>query len=251
MSGRVGSITTGIITDGLVFNMDAANRASYPRTGTTVTDTIGNLTGSMVGTSFNITDNATFNFDGIDDRIDLPNNIPVLTYGTLSMWFKIPSSTTNITNVLFSLYEGNSNRFSLSIGEATSYYSNESLMALFWNGGSASNISYAPVTREGHTHYFDDTWHNIVLIIDSGPAPRTKIYIDNVNKTLSYPFGSNTGTGFTNLSPSAVRIGDRFYDGADGQYFDGNIGPVHIYNRALSATEVLHNYNALAGRFGL
>ena len=35
MSGRVGSITTDIIADGLVFNMDAANRASYPRTGPT------------------------------------------------------------------------------------------------------------------------------------------------------------------------------------------------------------------------
>ena len=37
---KYGSITTGIIADGLVFNMDAANRACYPKTGTTATDTI-------------------------------------------------------------------------------------------------------------------------------------------------------------------------------------------------------------------
>ena len=36
MSGRVGSITTDIIADGLVFNMDAANRASYSRRGNIV-----------------------------------------------------------------------------------------------------------------------------------------------------------------------------------------------------------------------
>ena len=29
MSGKIGSITTDIIKNGLVFNMDAANRASY------------------------------------------------------------------------------------------------------------------------------------------------------------------------------------------------------------------------------
>ena len=31
--------------------------------------------------------------------------------------------------------------------------------------------------------------------------------------------------------------------------FNGNIGPAQIYNRALSANELLHNYNALKGRF--
>ena len=34
-------------------------------------------------------------------------------------------------------------------------------------------------------------------------------------------------------------------------YFDGKMGPVRSYNRALSATEVLQNYNATKGRFGL
>ena len=40
MSGRVGSITTNIVTDGLVFHVDAANRASYPKTGTKLFNTI-------------------------------------------------------------------------------------------------------------------------------------------------------------------------------------------------------------------
>ena len=44
---KFGSITTPIITDGLVFNMDAANRASYPRIGTTWFDTIGTNNGTL------------------------------------------------------------------------------------------------------------------------------------------------------------------------------------------------------------
>ncbi len=40
MGIRRGSISTPIIADGLVFNMDAANRASYPKTGTKSYNTI-------------------------------------------------------------------------------------------------------------------------------------------------------------------------------------------------------------------
>jgi len=242
-----------IVTDGLVFCVDPANKVSWSGpNSSTVNDLIGTPTGSIFyDASGSYGDNNSFAFDGVDDRINLTNNIPSLTYGTLSIWFKIPSNTTNPTQALFNIYEGTSNRFALSIGEATSTYSNESLMALFWNGGSSANISYAPVTREGHTHYFDDTWHNIVLTIDSGNAPRTKIYIDKINKSLFYPFGSNTGVGFTNLSPISITIGNRFYDGSHGNYFDGSIGPILIYNRALSGPEVTQNYNRLKGRFGL
>jgi hypothetical protein len=255
MPVTAGPIYPGI-KDGLVFAIDPANKDSW--VGPT-SDTVNNLptynssiTGSIsYDTSGSYGDNNSFAFDGVDDRINLTNNIPSLTYGTISMWFKIPSNTTNITQALFNIYEGTSNRFVLSIGEATGAYSNESLMAFFWNGGSTSNISYAPVTRQGHTYYFDDTWHNIVLTIDSGDAPRTKIYIDTVSRSLSYPFGSNTGVGFTNLSPISVTIGCRFYNGSFGNFFDGSIGPILIYNRALSAPEVLQNYNRLKGRFNL
>ena len=44
MSGRVGSITTEIIADGLEFNVDPANRASYIPDATTSFDTVNNST---------------------------------------------------------------------------------------------------------------------------------------------------------------------------------------------------------------
>ena len=52
-----------------------------------------------------------------------------------------------------------------------------------------------------------------------------------------------------NYGPSNINVGTTY--NAGGFFFNGNIGPYHIYNRALSSTEVLHNYNALKGRFGL
>jgi len=35
------------------------------------------------------------------------------------------------------------------------------------------------------------------------------------------------------------------------EYWGGNMADFQLYNRALSASEVLQNYNAQRGRFGL
>ena len=77
MGIRRGEITTKIVSDGLVFNMDPANRASYPRTGATVTDTIGDITGTLTGANgdnntpqWENTNGGIFDFDGTDDAID-------------------------------------------------------------------------------------------------------------------------------------------------------------------------------------
>ena len=80
MSGRVGSITTDIIADGLVLNMDAANRASYPVQRTLATAESGSCyntldltqSGSFISDPQFITQPVSASswvFDGIDDYI--------------------------------------------------------------------------------------------------------------------------------------------------------------------------------------
>ena len=90
---KFGSITTPIITDGLIFNMDAANRASYPRTGVTATDTIGNKVGTLLnGVDFNTT-LLQFELDGINDNISISNtlNFEKTDPFTISAWIKVNS----------------------------------------------------------------------------------------------------------------------------------------------------------------
>ena len=93
---KYGSITTGIIADGLVFNMDPANRASYPKTGIKTFNTIDTAdSGSLINdVAFN-TNPSTFEFglDGVDDYIDFGSNICTslgssVTQLTTSIWFK-------------------------------------------------------------------------------------------------------------------------------------------------------------------
>ena len=57
-----------IVTDNLVFFLDAANTKSYPGTGTTWTDMMGTNNGTIDGATFNTN---VFDFDGTDDYADL------------------------------------------------------------------------------------------------------------------------------------------------------------------------------------
>ena len=76
MSGRVGSITTDIIADGLVLNMDAANRAStIPSTSTDKTfNTIDLSQSGSFAADATVYDSSTISpsyaFDGTGDYID-------------------------------------------------------------------------------------------------------------------------------------------------------------------------------------
>ena len=69
-----------IVTDGLVLCVDPANKESYPGSGTTVTDLIGNDHNGTLenGTGFNSSNFGIFTFDGANDYIELDTSLNVL-----------------------------------------------------------------------------------------------------------------------------------------------------------------------------
>ena len=235
MSGRVGSITTDIIADGLVFNMDAANRASYPKTGTTATDTINNLTGTFSSSPiFEPSEGqGVIDFDGTDvinfGTDVFTNYLSGATQFTFGYWCK---KDTSGSDMMAGSWE-HSDRDGMFI----QWYTNGTLYFGISNGGSNNNtvsLSWA------------DRYFYLVGVFDGSLAnnSRGKIYVDGVLTSFS---AATNITSFTTDS-SELQLGSlQNYS----NYSDGKIGPAHIYNRALSSTEVLHNYNALKGRFGL
>tara|TARA_B100000497_G_scaffold122081_1_gene152702 strand:- start:1627 stop:2319 length:693 start_codon:yes stop_codon:yes gene_type:complete len=230
MSGRVGSITTDIIADGLVFNMDAANRASYPKTGTTATDTVGNKTGTISGAVFVSDGQGGFDFDGSDDVITT-NLVYSLSSATTEFscgcWFKAGTQTSG--KLLVSNYNFTPIPFNL-------YLKSDGTCQ-----GTSRNSSYTTISVGSGDTYDDNEYHNFYYQRDSNNIYYT--YVDGILK--------NTGTATLGAiaTTNAIRIGKlgQYTQG----YFDGIINTVQIYNRALSSNEVLHNYNALKGRFGL
>ena len=230
MSGRVGSITTDIISDGLVFNMDFANRASYPKTGTTATDTINNLTGTLSSTpTFDTDAGGNFDLDGTD-YIDIGavTEMNSTTKMTISYWCK--KSASNKDMVIGS-------QLSSTNGFWLQWYSDGNV---YWNprNGSSNNRSYALT--------YTSDWICLTGTYDGSlsQSSRCKTYVNGVlvldgTGTPPADFSSTAGNSFR-----ISGLGGSFYS-------DGNVANVQIYNRALSANEVLHNYNALRGRFGV
>ena len=222
---KYGSITTGIIADGLVFNFDAANRACYPKTGTTATDTVDSIEGTLSGPTFvSTTGSGVFNFDGNDDSINLGNQSiggSSLTSLTVSVWvYKTDTSHSTFIGKYAS------QNFNLGVYLGKFFFG---IRTSSWNG--LNNPSFSG---------YENQWLNVCGVWDGSTR---KIYV-NASQVSS---DSKSGTMY--YGSQDVVIGN--LTGASGFYYDGKMGPIHFYNRALSANEVLHNYNALKSRFGL
>ena len=234
-----GSITTNIIKDGLVFNMDAANRASYPRTGTTATDTVESVSGTLQGgTTFSTDGIGSFYYGGGDEYISLTTSLlthvsNVETF-TIGQWAKPAAS-----NDFMSLGHVDTHPYArMNFGT----WNNGNII---YNIGTTGNSSGCAIYK-AYTNW--NNWSYWCCTYDKNQASsgdRLKGYIDGVDPggwTVTTTPSYNTGT-VTNF--------DLGYVGQYGAYCYGYQGPVHIYNRALSAKEVLSNYNGMKARFGL
>jgi hypothetical protein len=236
MSGRVGSITTDIIADGLVFNMDAANRACYPRTGTTATDTINSLSGSFVNqVSFTDSNFGIWDFDGTDDVINC-EGFNINTTFSMNVWVNNDLSSPSYKAFLASPHY-HENGFN---GNWVFRVTNNGSVAFASYDGSSSE-QYAEISVSTMAA---GTWYNLCC---TGDGTNVNIYQNGIFK------GSNTHT--KDLADTAQGLfigGEQPGHGTDhNTEWNGKIACTQIYNRVLSAEEVLYNYNGLRGRFGV
>ena len=221
--------TGGIVTNGLVLNLDAAKVDSYPGTGTTWRDISGNNNNGTLtnGPTFSgIGKQAAIVFDGVDDYVS-GSGTKLTTQGTIITWFK--TSNTYPNNYLFSLpfASGGSNGFDLGFGGSTSF-----------RGIVVTTSTYAELTYT--TTYSDNNWHMGALTYSGTTAT---LYYDGVARNSASITGSllQTANGEFNVA--------RF--GSYGAYAAASISNATVYNRALSADEVSQNFNALRGRYGI
>jgi prepilin-type N-terminal cleavage/methylation domain-containing protein len=76
-----------------------------------------------------------------------------------------------------------------------------------------------------------DGWHHVVFTFEGGEGGAAKLYVDGMERASS---------NYTpNLSSAGIAFGHPSYP------YNGDIDEVRLYNRALSASEVLAEYNAL------
>ena len=243
MSGKVGSITTSIIVDGLVLNMDAANRASYPKTGTTWTDTINGNSGTLTnGPTFDSANGGSIGFDGNDDHVITSINQTSFDFNThtFSIWVKVNSDDTG--EPFGFLNTGFTTSYRLKLNVNSNNDTNSPGKVSFFGRGASGTIfafEFVPSVNDGN-------WHNIVFVFSSMLNNNVTAYYDGAPFSTSTTRAGTVSMGTTSFPAFIGAVNNR---GSILKPLDGNIANIQIYNSVLSASEVLHNYNALKDRF--
>jgi surface protein len=222
----------GIVTNGLVLNLDAGFTPSYPKGGTSWYDiSSGGNNGALInGPTFSAEGGGSIVFDGVDDYAAVPKQSSLVDAAqlTLTSWMKRRISTSKVI-----LYQGDS----IASDVAMELWSDSNV---YFEVGNLSN-SY------GFTTNTSTDWQYLVMVFDgtqTGNSGRLKAYIDGSLLNLTY---SGTIPSTSGPSNSVFSIGNT--QGIGGNFSDGNISQVQIYNRALTDQEVLQNYNATKGRY--
>jgi len=205
-----------VVTNGLVLSLDAADKNSYPGSGTTWRDlTENNYSGSLINTpTFNSANGGSFAFNGTNQYTTTSYPQPAYGTGTSFTWnvWVNPGAGAGAAPIIGN--RGGSLVFTKLTRNAFEYYP----LVI-------SNILTAGV------------WQNACIVKN---GTNFTYYLNSISVAVS--------------SSSATQTLVPFFIGGDntaGEYFVGSVAITQVYNRALSSTEITQNYNAQKSRFGL
>jgi hypothetical protein len=215
-----------IVTDGLVLNMDAGFVSSYPKTGTSWVDLSGSgNSGTLVnGPTFSSENGGIITFDGTNESVEIPqsSNLDLLSYtysfwikrnvGSSDSWLQFLQRSTSNRNPGIWFYISEANRIHFSI--------------ILSNGVNTS------VNPSG---FFQNEWHHFTATVN---------YSNNNTTIIAYRNGVQVDSVSHNGVSPVLGTGGSFFG---RQLMD--VTNLQIYNRALTPSEVLQNYNAGLQRF--
>ena len=216
-----------IVTSGLSLCLDAANKVSYLGSGTSWYNLSGTInTGTLTnGPTFSAANMGSIVFDGVDDYVTgIGSSI-------------VPTSTAAYTVSVWCYRNTNNTGYKELLAQWTNANSGNSFFFGFDNSAVRFTDNWNPITVSGAGN--TNVWMNLVGVYTVSNA---YIYLNGV-------LAATKGSGFTYTGTGPLIIGRQ--GELSSEYFDGRISNVKVYNRALSATEVLQNYNATKTRFGL
>jgi hypothetical protein len=215
-----------IVSDGLVFALDASDRNSYISGSLTWKDLSGNgYNGTLIqSASFNNINGGVISFNGVSSSVTITSNVLQDSGGSINTWV-YPIAAPTVTGYILSSVGTNADRYYVSQG-------GDSLSII--RGNPAAGINFINSVTYNRWYNLTSTW------VSSSLGSSLTGYLNGV-LVGSTP---TTASGVT----STLTIGGYVFS---GQSFSGSIALTQIYNRALSATEVLQNYNALKSRFNL
>jgi hypothetical protein len=221
MAGRVSS---GIVKEGLVMAVDASDRLSYPGSGTTLTDLSGNNNNALFNGGYTASNSGAFTFNGTNQYSDLPFQI------STNFTIEAVINTSNVTKKqgIVSNYSNANDGVGLEVFGAGS-----GLNFFVFLSGVVSGVTVSNVLTNNTINH--------VAATKSGTS--YSLYLNGRS------LGTTTG-GATITQSQNLRIGT---DRSTSQTinFVGNMYNIKVYNRGITAQEVLQNFNATRWKFGI
>ena len=222
-----------IETSGLVLHLDAGNAASYPGSGATWYDISGNGKDATLYASptYSSNNGGTLSFVPGSSQYAEGSALVSLSNFTATVWTKfnnLPGS---------GAYPGVFTDIGTypAINWSILFYGAPSNLSAGYYEGSVSGWhlvqNYSPSTG---------TWYNLTVTYDGS---NIKFYVNgsSFGTTASTAAVSSLGTGYrVACAPDAT---------SNNALTDATVAKAAVYNRALSDSEVLSNYNAIASRF--
>lgn len=247
-----------IVTDGLVLCLDAASKQSYPGSGNVWRDLSNNARNFTLFNpsyySFNSTNSGSIRFartmpptgetGGYAEHTG-SGALAAATYlynnHTTEVWARI--NNRNATN-----YNGNETLNALFVYRGYHcmfYYSSTRLTYEIWNGTSSPQASPALSIGTSGTDIIEAQWFQTVAVRSGN---NLSIYINGIIKGTNV---INTSGGSGGVS-NTIRIAMASPSNENYSWHaDANVSAIKMYNRALTPTEILQNYNATKGRYNL
>ena len=210
-----------IVTEGLVFHVDAGNTSSYSGSGTTWDDLTGSNDATLVnGVTY---DSGSMVFDGVDDYVTVPSTLTIGDTFTYSSWINADSLSGR--SAIFSTRNPNSGDglWQLEVGEA--------------NGPNRVGISVPGVWAytSSDNVISTNTWHHIT-VVKADASTNFEVFVDGVSQGFASQSVSTSGNNNTRVIGAGVNA---IYD-----FFDGKMSSIVMYDKALTAEEIQTNMTA-------
>jgi hypothetical protein len=211
-----------IVTDGLIFKVDASNVKCYPAgSGTSIKDISNNLSGVLTGATAT---GGLYSFPGTGDQIrfttaTLPNN----SSWSIGAWYKTSQSYAYEAGII-------------TIGYSPNIVIRTSGQLRLWMGNYPTTtypqVLGTKVVNNGSWHYSVGTWDGITAKLYTDGILENSAAVSSCALYANFDVGFEQNNGYK-------------------AFQNGFIASAEVYSRALTAVEVFQNFNATRGRYGL
>ena len=224
-----------IVTDGLVFHVDAGNKITNSATVKDISNMVNPLQEGSFNNMLPPIEEGSFKFDGSDEYIDMADALPSIqnnSKGTIDIWFKLNDLT---RQHLFSAGL-NANNTDIYV----TYLSGNFFVVCEDNSAGVFTIRTNGFTIN------QDKYYN-ATITQNGTRPT--IYMNGVSQTMDDLVSTDLTKWFNDFSFDKLTIGADDNNGGRRFWTNGFIPSIKVYNRDLTDSEIEQNYNATKHRF--